>query len=130
MAADHVDFTIVWRSLSGFSTVAQAGVAAVRDYFMDRAAFDAWAMRYAERLTSEGSIDAERSARMNQANPKYVLRNHLAEQAIRQATAGDFSEVERLQRLLENPFAEQPGNEADAALPPDWAAHLEVSCSS
>ena len=130
MAADHVDFTIAWRSLSGFSTAAQAGVAAVRDYFVDRTAFDAWAVRYAERLTSEGSIDAERSARMNKANPKYVLRNHLAEQAIRQATTGDFSEVERLQRLLENPFEEQPGNEADAGLPPDWAAHLEVSCSS
>ena len=130
MAADHVDFTIVWRSLSGFSTAAGADQSAVRDYFVDRTSFDAWAERYAERLTSEGSIEAERSVHMNRANPKYILRNHLAEQAIRQATSGDFSEVARLQRLLENPFDEQPGNEADAGLPPDWAAHLEVSCSS
>ena len=97
---------------------------------MDRLAFDNWAARYAEHLRAEGSVDADRAARMARANPKFVLRNHLAEQAIRQAEAGDFSEVQRLLKVLQRPFDEQPEHDADAGFPPDWAHHLEVSCSS
>jgi uncharacterized protein YdiU (UPF0061 family) len=67
---------------------------------------------------------------MNRVNPKFVLRNHLAEQAIRQANEKDFSEVARLLDVLRRPFDEQPENEAYAGLPPDWASDLEVSCSS
>jgi serine/tyrosine/threonine adenylyltransferase len=59
-----------------------------------------------------------------------VLRNHLAEGAIRLAREGDFGEVRRLLRLLQRPFDEQPEHEADADFPPDWSQHLEVSCSS
>jgi serine/tyrosine/threonine adenylyltransferase len=59
-----------------------------------------------------------------------VLRNHLAETAIRQAKLGDFSEIETLHDLLKSPYDEHPGFEAYAALPPDWAAQLEISCSS
>jgi serine/tyrosine/threonine adenylyltransferase len=70
---------------------------------------------------------------MRQVNPKYILRNHLAEAAIRQAREGDFAEVNRLLKVLQRPFdeqSEQPESEADAGFPPDWAQHLEVSCSS
>ena len=63
-------------------------------------------------------------------NPKYILRNHLAETAIRSARAGDYSEVRRLHRVLQSPFSEQPQNEHYAQLPPDWACGLEISCSS
>ena len=63
-------------------------------------------------------------------NPKYVLRNHLAETAIQRARENDFSEVDRLLAVLSRPFDEQPEAESYAALPPDWAAGLEVSCSS
>ena len=130
MAADRADFSITWRRLSTFSTAGDADKQTVRDLFIDREAFDAWAARYTARLRAEASVDAERAQRMNAVNAKFVLRNHIAEKAIRQAAAGDFSEVQRVQGLLERPFDEQPENEADAALPPDWAAHLEVSCSS
>ena len=62
---------------------------------------------------------------------KYVLRNYLAEVAIRKARdEKDYSEIERLRKLLARPFDEQPENAHYAALPPDWASHLEVSCSS
>jgi uncharacterized protein YdiU (UPF0061 family) len=64
------------------------------------------------------------------ANPKYVLRNWLAESAIRQAREGDFSGVSRVLTCLRHPFDEQPEFEDLAALPPDWANGLEVSCSS
>ncbi|HEY9064073.1 MAG TPA: YdiU family protein [Burkholderiaceae bacterium] len=136
MAVDRVDFTIAFRRLSDFATVPGAGNAAVRDLFMDRDAFDAWAPRYAQRLAREGSVDAERALRMRAANPKFVLRNHLAETAIRQAEQGDFGEVEQLLKVLRRPFDEQPdGVPADAAaayaaFPPDWAQSIEVSCSS
>jgi uncharacterized protein YdiU (UPF0061 family) len=130
MAKERTDYTIAMRRLGEFSSADSAGNERVRDLFIDRAAFDAWAARYAQRLRAEGSVDAERSARMSRTNPKFVLRNHLAEQAIRRANEGDFAEVARLARLLERPFDEQPEHEADAGFPPDWAQALSVSCSS
>jgi uncharacterized protein YdiU (UPF0061 family) len=130
MAQDRADFSITFRRLAGFSTAAGADNATVRDLFIDRAAFDAWAARYSARLQAEASLDAERAGRMNRVNPKFVLRNHLAETAIEGARAGNFAEVERLLKVLQRPFDEQPENEADAGFPPDWASQLEVSCSS
>jgi uncharacterized protein YdiU (UPF0061 family) len=67
---------------------------------------------------------------MNCVNPKYVLRNHLAQAAIEKAQAGDFGEIETLRRLLERPFDEQPGMARYAAAPPAGTARIEVSCSS
>jgi uncharacterized protein YdiU (UPF0061 family) len=102
----------------------------VRDVFIDRAAFDAWASRYAARLQQEGSVGAERAERMNRVNPRFVLRNHLAQTAIEQAERGEFAEVTRLLKVLQRPFDEHAGQDADAGFPPTWAAQLEVSCSS
>jgi len=130
LAADKVDHTITMRRLCDFSTAAPAANAPLRDLFLDREAFDAWALRYADRLRAEASDDATRALRMRAANPKFILRNHLAEVAIQRAEAGDFSEVQRLLKVLSRPFDEQPEHEADAGFPPDWAHHLEVSCSS
>jgi uncharacterized protein YdiU (UPF0061 family) len=133
MAQGAVDFTIAFRRLCDWQADQAPDAAAnapVRDLFLDRAAFDAWALRYNARLQAEGSTDAERAQRMRRANPVYVLRNHMAEMAIKQAQSGDYSEVQRLHRLLQTPFDEQPGAEADAGFPPDWATSIEVSCSS
>ncbi len=123
MAADHADFTIAFRRLAGPDS-------ATRDVFVDREAFDAWALRYRARLALENSDDTERAGRMNRANPKFVLRNHLAQTAIASAQQGDFSEVQRLLQVLERPFDEQPDHEAYADHPPAWAQQIEVSCSS
>ncbi|MDH4392289.1 MAG: YdiU family protein [Aquabacterium sp.] len=131
MAQDRVDHTIAWRALARFSMEDGADNAAVRDWFVDRAGFDAWAQRYHSRLQAEASVDAERRARMDRVNPKFVLRNHLAETAITAARGGDFSETQRLLQVLQAPYDEHPDAPAAyAALPPDWAHHLEVSCSS
>jgi uncharacterized protein YdiU (UPF0061 family) len=131
MAAARADHTITFRRLAGFSSAEGAANEPLRDLFLDREAFDAWAARYAARLRAEGSIDAERALRMNRVNPKYILRNHLAENAIRAAREGDFGEVNQLLKVLERPYDEQPQHEATyAAFPPDWAQLLEVSCSS
>ncbi|RYE68936.1 MAG: YdiU family protein [Oxalobacteraceae bacterium] len=135
MQENHVDFTLFFRRLGGLRLdVADAGRettdAPLRDLFLDRPGFDAWAVLYRERLRREGSVDVSRREAMNRVNPKYILRNYLAQVAIEKAQNGDFSEVARLLAVLERPFDEQPENESYAALPPDWAAHLEVSCSS
>jgi uncharacterized protein YdiU (UPF0061 family) len=132
MAADRCDFTITFRRMAGFSTGPHADNARVRDLFIDRDAFDGWAQRYAERLTRETGNDAERAHGMNRVNPKFVLRNHLAEVAIRAAQGGDFSETERLLKVLQHPYDEQDdaASAAYAGFPPDWAGSIEVSCSS
>jgi uncharacterized protein YdiU (UPF0061 family) len=130
MATDAADFSITFRRLAQFSTAEGARNDPVRDMFLGREAFDAWAQAYAARLRAETSIDAERAVRMNRANPKYVLRNHLAEVAIRNAQQGDFSEIERLLKVLERPYDEQPEQSAYAGFPPEWAQTIEVSCSS
>ena len=132
-AAQRNDTTRSWRALAQFDSAKGADNRVLRDQQLDLAAFDAWGQRYAQRLRAEASIDAERALRMDRVNPKFVLRNHLAETAIRQAQAGDFGEVQRLLKVLSAPFDEQPERpelEAYAAAPPDWAQHLEVSCSS
>ena len=123
MAEDRADFTITWRRLS-------TSIEAARDCFLQRDRFDAWAERYRARLATEASEDDARSGAMRRVNPKFVLRNHLAQTAIERAMQGDFGETERLLKVLERPFDEQPEHEADAGFPPDWASQLEVSCSS
>ncbi len=130
MAADHADMTITFRRLAQFSSAPGMANEAVRDLFIDREAFDAWALRYAERLRREGRTDAERAEHMNRVNPKFVLRNHLADAAIQRAREGDFTEVARLMSVLRRPFDEQPEHAAYADFPPEWASAIEVSCSS
>jgi uncharacterized protein YdiU (UPF0061 family) len=136
MADDRADFTITFRRLCAFESAPGASNTALRDLFIDRAGFDAWAQRYAERLTREGSVDAERALRMRAVNPKYVLRNHLAEGAIRAAEQGNFDEIERLLKVMRHPFDEHVAGVASdqtevyAGFPPEWAQSIEVSCSS
>lgn len=126
LADNAVDTTIFWRRLS--HAVAADHYEPVRDLFADRADFDTWLLSYIELLSvSDKALAANL---MLKTNPAYVLRNYLAEQAIRQASQGDFSEIHRLQALLAQPFEERPGDEAYALPPPDWAAHLSISCSS
>jgi len=130
LQANHADFTLFFRRLGELSAEGPGQDARIRDLFIERDAFDAWAARYRTRLQAERSVDAARKAAMDQVNPKYVLRNYLAQMAIEKAQNKDFSEIGKLLTVLERPFDEQPGKEHYAALPPDWASHLEVSCSS
>jgi uncharacterized protein YdiU (UPF0061 family) len=126
LAQDRVDYTIFWRRLSHFAADGKAEP--VRDLFLDRPGFDAWLLQYSERLAQYGK--GQSANLMLNTNPKFVLRNHLGELAIRQAREKDFAGVASLQALLENPFGEHPGFEAQASFPPDWAATIEISCSS
>lgn len=131
MQTSQLDFTNTFRGLSQFKSARGEKNSVLRDQFVDRAEFDQWAELYRARLKAEPTADAERKERMDRVNPKYILRNYLAQAAISKAEKErDFSEIERLLVLLSRPFDEQPQMESYAAPAPEWARHIEVSCSS
>ena len=131
MAEDAVDYTILFRKLCEFNSASPGSNQAIRDLFINREKFDQWAVRYQQRLAKEAIDDESRRIQMAGVNPKYILRNYMAETAIRKAEAeNDYSEVERLFTLLQSPYDEQPEFEVYADFPPDWAKNISVSCSS
>ena len=131
MDSSRTDYTNFFRSLSGFSLNSPESHSPIRDHFLHREAFDDWSVRYRERLQAEKSQDEEREARMNRVNPKYVLRNHLAQEAILLATRDkNYSEIDRLLNLLRDPFTDQPGMEAYAHPAAADSPPIIVSCSS
>lgn len=128
LAADKVDFTIFWRRLALWVREQRADDTSVRDLFLDRTGFDAWLLSFSELLMH---VDRALAADlMLKSNPKYVLRNHLGEEAIRAAKTKDFSVVAQLQKVFERPYDEHPEHEAWAGFPPDWASQITISCSS
>ncbi len=87
-----------------------------------------WLRAWADRVRSEKISDAERIATMNRSNPKYVLRNYLAQQVIDAATGGDYGPLREMLEVLRRPYDEQPGREQLFAKRPEWARH-RVGCS-
>lgn len=91
-----------------------------------------WVADYAARVEVEGVSEERRQETQRAANPRYVLRNWMAQRAIEGAEKGEFTELETLLAVLQQPFQEQLAAEERgfAGPPPDWAAKLMVSCSS
>ncbi len=85
MHTSQVDYTNLFRSLGNFNSAENATNDVLRDRFIDRAAFDAWSSAYRARLQRVPGTDRERKARMDAVNPKYILRNYLAQNAIEKA---------------------------------------------
>jgi len=128
---DRVDYTVFWRRLSMAvreSAHSTHAFKPVRDLFMHREVFDAWRVRYLERLGTNNRQSTGEAMLLN--NPKFILRNHLGELAIRQAKTGNFAMVQELLHVLQAPFDEHPTHEAWAGLAPEWASSIEISCSS
>ncbi len=130
MNINGLDFSYFFRQLSYLSQEASSRDERLRDLCVQRELFDHWLQRYRLRLKQEASQDGPRQNAMQAVNPKYILRNYLAQQAIEKAQNKDFSEVDKLRQILAHPFDEQPEHDHYAALPPDWGKHLSVSCSS
>lgn len=140
MAAAETDMTLLFRLLAELDLHAPS-CAAIHEAFYDEVRFaaqreriEAWLSAYAQRCLQEGQEAGVRRTRMNRVNPRFVLRNYLAQQAIDAATAGDASEIERLLALLRRPYDEQPECAHYAQRRPDWARNRAgcsmLSCSS
>ena len=93
-----------------------------------RAALLNWLRAWAGRSAGSGIIAQTRRASMNALNPKYVLRNYLAQQVIDAATGGDYTAISAMLEVLRHPYDEQPGKERFALKRPEWARH-RVGCS-
>ncbi len=93
-----------------------------------------WLVSYGHAINKEGRAMAERAAQMNQANPLYVLRNYIAQNAIDAVAKGDNAPVSELLDVLKDPYNKQPGKEAFAQKRPEWARNRPgcsmLSCSS
>ncbi|WP_421252511.1 protein adenylyltransferase SelO [Aeromonas sp. 600724] len=129
LAANKVDYHLFLRRL-GEVTQEGGGPASLLALLPEPVGWQAWLERYRARLMREGSEDAVRKAQMDAINPKYVLRNALAQQVIDAADAGDMQPFERLFAALQHPYDEQPEYEDLATPTPAWYCGGELSCSS
>ena len=124
MAENSVDFTLTFRRLCAAAGGGDKDED-VRHQFADPGAFDEWAARWRERVSAEGGDPAERLSIMQNANPAFIPRNHLVEEAITAAQdRGDFKPFETLLSVLAAPYEDQPGLERYTAPPrPDQVVH-------
>jgi uncharacterized protein YdiU (UPF0061 family) len=140
MTRAEVDMTIFFRNLA-LVDVGAPSLDPLREAFYsgdrmadEAAAFDAWLAQYAARVREDDLPVERRRARMNAVNPRYVLRNYLAQEAIDAAEQGDDAPIFELLDVMRRPYDDQPGRERFAAKRPDWARNRAgcsmLSCSS
>lgn len=130
MHDSRVDFTYFFRQLSQVRQELEIQTIALRDHFVDRELIDQWLSDYIHRLKSENRSNQERQIAMNLVNPKFVLRNHLAQVAIDKAKKHDYSEIQTLLKILANPYDEQAEYDVYSMPPSPDLERIEVSCSS
>ena len=137
LQATETDMTIFFRTLSSFKKEQpEKGVELIQDAFYTPDTIKGnvlnnwkqWFANYAKRLEDETTSADERQQQMNKVNPKYVLRNYMAQLAIDKADKGDTSLLEEMYLLLKEPYSEQPKFEHWFAKRPEWARH-KVGCS-
>ncbi len=142
----ETDMTLFFRALARLDTQTETTPAGIKEligeafYSIDELKGELltkwadWVFRYQARLKGDGLPDGIRRERMNAVNPKFVLRNYLAQEAIDLAEQGDFSLIRELLEVLRLPYDEQAGRERFAQKRPDWARHRAgcsmLSCSS
>ncbi|WP_298530780.1 YdiU family protein [uncultured Algibacter sp.] len=133
----ETDMTIFFRNLSDFKKKdVLGGLRVIQDAFykpdeltgnIEKRWVD-WFEKYAQRLNRESLSDSKRKAKMNKVNPKYVLRNYMAQLAIDDADEGNYKLIDELFQLLKHPYEEQLEYQKWFAKRPDWARH-KVGCS-
>jgi uncharacterized protein YdiU (UPF0061 family) len=132
----ETDMTIFFRNLSNIKKTDSVEVAldAIKESFYNELNvsvlnnWHVWLEHYTNRINQELLTDAERKEQMNLVNPKYVLRNYMAQLCIDDADKGNYSLLKELFELLKNPYVEQPENQKWFAKRPDWARD-KVGCS-
>ena len=129
LAYNQVDYTIFFRRLCFYHL--DSGHKNLEDLFIERDTFNEWIQKYQRRLAIEPKNGTERMNQMTKCNPKYVFRNYMAEIAIRKAEdEKDYTEIERMLKLLQAPYDEHTDCEEYAEHPPEWSKKIAVSCSS
>lgn len=129
MAEGGADFTLTFRALSDVAGNTAPDDSA-RELFANKAAYDAWAFVWRERLSREPQTPQQRGAAMKSVNPKYIPRNHRVESAIAAAEQGRFDLFEELNRVLANPYDEQPDFERHAAPPQPEEEVTQTFCGT
>ncbi len=140
LARGEIDMTMFFRALSKLDLDAPH-VGVFDDAFYDAARrasvladLQAWLNQYATRVREDGLPAAVRQAQMHAANPLYVLRNYLAQQAIDAAEQGDYLVLQTLLEVMQRPYTEQSGRESMTTRRPEWARDRAgcsmLSCSS
>jgi serine/tyrosine/threonine adenylyltransferase len=127
LAEQGADFTAAFRALS---SAVRGDATPARARFTDPAAFDAWAGHWRARLAAEGRDAEAVAAAMDRANPLNIPRNHLVEEALAAATAGDLDPVERLVEAVSRPFDARPGLEAYAEPAPAGCGPYVTFCGT
>jgi len=141
LSLTETDMTIFFRNLANFKKETKIDsdgkfMEVVKDAFYQPEdlkekileAWTDWFINYQEKLSKENLSDENRKAKMNKVNPKYVLRNYMAQLAIDAANQDDFSIVNELFELLKYPYDEQVNHEKWFVKRPEWARH-KVGCS-
>jgi len=124
----RMDYSYFFREISCKDLSSK--LSTLRDLALDIALFDQWSKRYQERLTAEDTSTTERAHQMQKVNPRRILRNSHAQQAIEAAEKGDYTVVQRLHQSLLKPFEDIEEFEDLAVLPAEGSEELEISCSS
>lgn len=125
MHNSHCDYTRFFRVLSEYNPDNQSSFNPI-----ESTEFNEWLERYTQRLKRNLVDNQTRCQQMKQVNPKFILRNYLAQEAIEKAEQGDYSDIDNLMTVLSSPYDEHPQFEYYAEPPPEWGKKLEVSCSS
>ena len=134
----ETDMTIFFRNLGNISKTDTSTTTfnAIKDAFYNEKDLDEtiltdwydWFEKYIIRINEETLSDSEREEQMNKVNPKYVLRNYMAQLCIDDADKGDYSLLKELFEMLKKPYDEQPNFQKWFAKRPDWARD-KVGCS-
>ncbi|XP_022088760.1 uncharacterized protein LOC110978248 isoform X2 [Acanthaster planci] len=137
MEDTHADFTMTFRQL-GMLSVNDLALNSIQDSLwalkdlQQHSRFSEWIRVYTSRAGHSAKETLRRASQMNAVNPRYILRNWMAQEAISKAEKGDYSGVNFLLDVLQNPYEEQEAAETAqyAQQPPEWAKDIRVSCSS
>ena len=131
----NIDMTLFFRELAEFresesflALVQDASYASEDEFVHFKIQWQNWLSKYENRLKIESHSVEDRSVSMNKVNPKYVLRNYMAQLAIDDAENGDNNLLDELYQLLRKPYDDQPEMQKWFAKRPDWAEH-KVGCS-